>query len=179
MDSGSAIRDPRWRRPTDLARLRHGRRFPMSVLGGSPISLRFVDFQVDQSDSVRPKGFHGKTVPKTATFSAHSGQLLVRFKSDALRNERGRRAVSLRPGLEHLIQRGGLLPVRMQIRIRTQSGLLVRRRPRTGQRRRPLSVHQRFIRREGIFIRPKENVRLSNKGGWCGAESGSANNWLG
>ena len=131
------------------------------------------------SSSVRPKGFHGKTVPKTATFSAHSGQLLVRFKSDALRNERGRRAVSLRPGLDHLIQRGGLLPVRMQIRIRTQSGLLVRRRPRTGQRRRPLSVHQRFIRREGIFIRPKENVRLSNKGGWCGAESGSANNWLG
>ena len=25
---------------------------------------------------------------------------------------------------------------------------------------------------------PKENVRLSTKGGWCGAESGSGNNWV-
>ena len=70
---------------------------------GLPLSLQFVDFHMDESDSVQfydgtnsnsvqlhlAEGFHGKT----ATFSAHSGQLLIRFKSDALKSERGWRTV--------------------------------------------------------------------------------------
>lgn len=74
---------------------------------GAPLSARFLDFQVDESDSVQVydgssangvrlhpgEGFRGRTTPKMLTLSAQSGDLLVRFKSDALRNERGWRLV--------------------------------------------------------------------------------------
>lgn len=70
--------------------------------GGLPLSLRFVEFQVDDSDNVQlydgsssngiqlhpAGGFRGKTEPKMATFSSHSGDLLIRFKCEALRNDR-------------------------------------------------------------------------------------------
>jgi len=72
--------------------------------GGSPLSLRFLDFQVDDTDKVKlydgsssngiqlhpVDGFHGKTVPRlNSTLSANSGDMLIRFKSDALRTGRG------------------------------------------------------------------------------------------
>ena len=63
---------------------------------------------------------------------------------------------TLRPILDHLLQRAGLLPVRMQIGL-ANGGV-----PNTS-----ISVSSA----EKGF--PKESVRLSNKGGWCGAESES------
>ena len=81
--------------------------------GGAPLSLRFIDFHVDETDSVqvydgsssngirlhpaegfRGTGGRGPLFPKsTMIFSAGSGDLLVRFKSDPLRMERGWKAI--------------------------------------------------------------------------------------
>ena len=74
--------------------------------GGSPLSIRFEEFHVDETDSVQlydgssangiklhaDNGFKGKTVPRS-TVSASSGDLLLRFRSDPLRNDRGWKAV--------------------------------------------------------------------------------------
>lgn len=72
---------------------------------GSPVSLQFTNFAIDETDSVQlfntntngvklhsADGLTGKTVP-FATYSATSGTLLLRFKSDPLRTERGWRAI--------------------------------------------------------------------------------------
>lgn len=67
---------------------------------------RFEEFRVDETDSVQiydgssangvqlspVEGFRGRTVPRS-TFSASSGDLLLRFRSDPLRNDAGWRVV--------------------------------------------------------------------------------------
>ena len=72
---------------------------------GEPLSLKFDNFDIDTSDSVQifdgsnlsglrlhsGDGFKGKTVPKI-TLTASSGEMLIRFVTDALHNGKGWRA---------------------------------------------------------------------------------------
>ncbi|KZS05970.1 Notch 2 [Daphnia magna] len=73
---------------SDLSESRKGFRFRYSVDDSDSVQL--YDGSSSNGIKLHPaEGFHGKTEPKMATFSADSGDLLVRFKSDALRNDRG------------------------------------------------------------------------------------------
>ena len=82
-------------------------RLPLEAGGGQLVSPGYDDFRYPNnrsrpfhsdsstsswinptaSSSVRPKGFHWKPAPKTATFSAHSGQLLVRLSGSVRRRD--------------------------------------------------------------------------------------------
>lgn len=70
--------------------------------GGGPLSLNFNDFDVDKSDFIQVydgsstnglrlhsgNGFTASSIPKI-TLTASSGEMLVRFVSDALHNKKG------------------------------------------------------------------------------------------
>lgn len=73
--------------------------------GGGPLSLAFDHFQVHQSDMVQVydgastsglrlhpgNGFTADSVPRI-TLTASSGEMLVRFQTDALHNSKGWKA---------------------------------------------------------------------------------------
>ena len=111
-DAGSGQRN------TGLAGLRHGRRFPLPKQPGMRLSIesagrvahftpirRVLGGSIQQRPALRRdqqrrrpapsgrKGSTGNRSPKRPHSPSNSGQLLVCFKSDALRNERGWRAV--------------------------------------------------------------------------------------
>nr|XP_022919679.1 sushi, von Willebrand factor type A, EGF and pentraxin domain-containing protein 1 isoform X1 [Onthophagus taurus] len=76
--------------------------FKIKNPGGGPLSLNFIKFDVDKSDNVQVydgsstsglklhsgSGFSATSLPKI-TLTASSGEMLVRFTSDALHNSKG------------------------------------------------------------------------------------------
>lgn len=76
--------------------------FKLKNPGGDPLSLKFDDFEVDKSDFVQVydgastsglrlhsgNGFTATSIPKI-TLTASSGQMLIRFVTDALHNRKG------------------------------------------------------------------------------------------